>query len=416
MLRRARARILTVLSALTLGVRMPALDVSGPFRVLLDTHAAVALLLDAETGAILDANRSAIAFYGYPRERLLSLNISEINCLDAEQIAAERAKAASEERSYFLFPHKGADGRIRNVEVYSSPVPNPDGRPLLLSIVHDISGKHLPKEELSAYTDRLAVLVDERARELVRSRIVLIIAGSVALFLGAGVVSMYLLLLHRRRTMVALREGEERYHGLFLELQHRVKNSMQTIASLISLEQSRNDDQRTREVLEVLRSRVETMATLYTMLHESGDAGLVHMNEYLDSIARSLADSFMAREKGIAIVREFEDLQLDTKKASSVALVLNELLTNAFKYAFDHAKTGTIEVRLQTIAPLHNHRKADGELIVADDGKGLPADFDQSKQEGFGLLVIQGLARQLGGTFHIEGAFPGTICTLRFPL
>lgn len=108
------------------------------FRTMFAHHQAIMLLIDPQSGAIIDANRSATIFYGFSHAELTRMNIQEINQLADEQVVAERGLAATEKKSHFIFPHRLADGRIRWVEVYSSPVAIRGSR-LLFSIIHDIT-------------------------------------------------------------------------------------------------------------------------------------------------------------------------------------------------------------------------------------------------------------------------------------
>lgn len=108
------------------------------FYRMFETDPEIMLLIEPISGAILDANQPAVNFYGYPKSKLCSMLIQEINTLSAEQVAAERQKALNEERNYFVFPHKLASGEERIVEVYSSPIVLHE-KPVLFSIIHDIT-------------------------------------------------------------------------------------------------------------------------------------------------------------------------------------------------------------------------------------------------------------------------------------
>lgn len=119
------------------------------YRSLFEKNASVKLLMDAVDGRIVAANPAACAFYGYARETLEKMNISDINCLSPESTRAEIAKAVEERRSHFLFPHRLANGEIRQVEVYSGPL-QLEGRSLLYSIVHDVTERSLLQERLKA--------------------------------------------------------------------------------------------------------------------------------------------------------------------------------------------------------------------------------------------------------------------------
>jgi PAS domain S-box-containing protein len=108
------------------------------FRSMFERHDAVMLLIDAASGAIVDANPAADLFYGFGEGGLKGRSIEDVNTLPPEEVARERAAAAAEERNYFVFPHRLASGEVRTVEVHSSPI-QLEERGLLFSIIHDIT-------------------------------------------------------------------------------------------------------------------------------------------------------------------------------------------------------------------------------------------------------------------------------------
>lgn len=110
------------------------------FRSFFEKNSAVMLLLEPDSGRIVDANDAASLYYGYPLPHLVGMSITDINQMDPEQIAAERRCALREERNFFRFLHRRADGELRSVEVYSNPVET-DGRVLLWSMVHDVTAR-----------------------------------------------------------------------------------------------------------------------------------------------------------------------------------------------------------------------------------------------------------------------------------
>ncbi|WP_282754089.1 sensor domain-containing diguanylate cyclase [Desulfuromonas thiophila] len=138
------------------GLLCPALLCAGDFFQcdVFEGHGAVMLLIDADSGAIVDANQAAALFYGYSRDQLRQLRIQQINSLSDEEVRVERQLAAQEKRHYFLFRHRLADGRIADVEVYSWPIRRSD-RTLLFSIVHDVSTRDLALKQLSRSEARL---------------------------------------------------------------------------------------------------------------------------------------------------------------------------------------------------------------------------------------------------------------------
>jgi len=186
-------------------------------------HTSVMMFIDPANGAIVDANLAATEFYGRPLPELKKLHIQDINALTPDEVAAERRRAKEEKRSYFIFPHRLADGSIRTVEVYSSPMLLDDGRTLLFSVIHDTTGKQMPTAELQAYQDKLEEMVVQRTRELAeqhnRQRLILMLG-----LLGQAAIIGLLVLNIRRRKQAeselaseqeALRESEEYNRLLF---------------------------------------------------------------------------------------------------------------------------------------------------------------------------------------------------------
>ncbi len=174
-------------------------------------HGAIMLFIDPESGGIVDANETASRFYGYSTNELTLMKIQDFNVLKPEEVARERALAKSEQRNYFIFPHRVAGGEIRTVEVYSSPIRLDDGRTVLFSVIHDVTGKKLAEEALLIYKDRLVSLVESRTRELEEShdRNRRILWGAL---LAQGVVIALLVVnvLRRHRVERGLRQANDR--------------------------------------------------------------------------------------------------------------------------------------------------------------------------------------------------------------
>jgi PAS domain S-box-containing protein len=117
------------------------------FHTLFERHNAVMLLIEPVSGAIIDANAAAVKFYGYSRDQLIRMNIAQINQLDPKEVEAARLEALNQERNYFIFPHRLANGVVRTVEVHSSPT-EINGAPVLFSIVYDVTERKQAELEL----------------------------------------------------------------------------------------------------------------------------------------------------------------------------------------------------------------------------------------------------------------------------
>jgi diguanylate cyclase (GGDEF)-like protein/PAS domain S-box-containing protein len=177
-------------------------------------HSATMMLIEPETGNILDANNAAEEFYGFGRDTLRGMSIQDINQLTPEQVEAERRLARSERRNFFIFRHKLANGSVRSVEVHSTPV-DYDGRKVLLSVVHDISADRERQEELWHYKNRLEEMVDSKSAELssahdARNQWMLGLVGT----LGLSLVVVSFLLFERHTAHKRLRSSEQRLRDI----------------------------------------------------------------------------------------------------------------------------------------------------------------------------------------------------------
>ncbi len=121
------------------------------YRSLFANNHAVMLLIDPNTGHIVDANPAACAYYGHSQDELTALNISDINMLSEAEVYEEMQRARREDRRHFLFRHRLANGEVRDVEVYSGPI-HMGGQPLLYSIIHDVTERKQAEAEIRART------------------------------------------------------------------------------------------------------------------------------------------------------------------------------------------------------------------------------------------------------------------------
>ena len=182
---------------------------------------------------------------------------------------------------------------------------------------------------------------------------------------------------------------------LFREGQHRIKNNIAQLESLLSLQAGSADDIGVKSALREAISRVQSTRILYEKLVVSGGHQQVSIKEYLESVIESHAEVYNDHA-GVSIEKSIADFSVSSKKAILIGIIVNELLTNAFKYAFKNREEGRVLIKLE---------KTDNRviLIVQDDGIGFKsrgAAHDSST--GFGLTLTQMLAEQLGGTFSIK--------------
>ena len=219
--------------------------------------------------------------------------------------------------------------------------------------------------------------------------------------------SLGLILLQQRRTEADLGRALEEKAVLFRELQHRIKNSISVIASLVSLEASRVDDPGSASVLEDLKGRISAIASLYDQLFQSGDTDHVDLDLYLKAVVETLFSGQAARERGVRLDLQAEGMRIDLRRAVPLGIIANELASDCLKHAFPGGTGGTVRVSLRG-------EGSDAVLQVRDDGRGLPADFAVGSEGGLGLVLVDMLARQVGGSFTAVSE-AGTVFTVRFP-
>jgi PAS domain S-box-containing protein len=180
---------------------------------------------------------------------------------------------------------------------------------------------------------------------------------------------------------------------LLREVHHRIKNNMNIIASLLSIQAAKMEDGPAGEALEEARSRVLSMMLIYDKLYRSEDFMLVSSSEYLAALIGEIGQQFKSTGS-VRLEHELEDFPLDSAKLFPLGIILNELVTNAFKYAFDGQNSGTIRITLK-----RNNARAC--MSVQDDGKGLPPELDLRSSPGFGFMLVRGLVEQLGGSLRL---------------
>lgn len=196
---------------------------------------------------------------------------------------------------------------------------------------------------------------------------------------------------------------------LLAEVHHRVKNNLQIVHSLLDLQSSQTKDPVVRSLLENSMGRIKSMSLIHQTLYQSKDFARVAFDEVLSSLVSNIAMSHGIDEKRLTLAIHVEPVALSIAQAIPCGLIVNELLTNAFKYAFPDSRSGTVSVGLQI---------EDGDqvtLSVSDDGVGLAPDFDLTSLPSLGLELVTVLAEQIGGELTIQPANP-TRFAVRFAL
>ncbi|HYC57038.1 MAG TPA: histidine kinase dimerization/phosphoacceptor domain -containing protein [Candidatus Binatia bacterium] len=186
----------------------------------------------------------------------------------------------------------------------------------------------------------------------------------------------------------SLRENEI----LLKEIHHRVKNNLQIISSMLSLQAARTDDRRARAVFIESESRIRAMALIHEQLYRSGDLARVNIGEYLENLSRQIARYLGRLDCRVEIACDFQEVPVDV--AIPCGLIVNELVTNCIQHAFPDGRAGTVSIWFTA-------SKGQRVLIVSDDGVGVSPDVDLESGATLGLKLVRALSDQLGGRLEI---------------
>jgi PAS domain S-box-containing protein len=211
----------------------------------------------------------------------------------------------------------------------------------------------------------------------------------------------------RREAEVQREEALHQREVLFQELNHRIKNNLQIIRSLLNLQAGSVEEAAAKEALAAASQRVTAVADLHALLHRKGVVGTVDLAGYVAELCSSLAEAMLDESGRIIVATELEPVELGLARAVQVGFIVTELVTNSVKYAFPPPARGQITIGL------HCADDVNVRLTVADDGCGRATD-GRFPVEGFGLRIVHMLAQQLGGSLTISGG-PGITAELTFP-
>ena len=202
------------------------------------------------------------------------------------------------------------------------------------------------------------------------------------------------------------RRLQERQQLLTQEVSHRVKNSLAIVASLLALQARDAKDDDTSRILLDAYSRVQTVADVHDHLWRESDAEVTDISAFLAELCRKLAEHTPGHE----VTFSGQPALLPTDQAVPIGLLVNELVTNAVKYAYPNDQGGPVLISLSLVPGDHL------QLDVLDRGVGLPGDFDLTgESSSLGMRLVANTVRQLGATLTIANAHPGTCFRIRIP-
>lgn len=425
------------------------------------------VLIDFETGKALEANAVAARQLGYTQEEFAGLTISDYEVIEKpEETALRLEKIKREGGDDFDTLHRTKSGEIRNVHV-SVKTLMLGGRTVAYTIFQDITDRmqaeqryqHILKTAIDGFwlTDARGLLLDvndaycrmsgysreEMLRmhisdievgekpEETRAHIEKVISQGYDRFttthrrkdgtlMDMEVSAQYLKeqggmfiaflqdVTERKRAADAISASLLEKETLLREIHHRVKNNLQIISSLLYFQAKKVADPAGLAALREGQDRLKSMILVHEKLYRSSDLARVDFGDYVCALTDQMLRSYGAVRGRISVSIEAGDIHLPIEIALPCGMIINELLTNVFKYAFPGERSGTALVRVLS----EDHRIL---LTIRDSGVGLPPAVDADNPATFGLQLVRNLANQLRGEVSFERS-GGTAVTISIPL
>jgi two-component sensor histidine kinase len=192
---------------------------------------------------------------------------------------------------------------------------------------------------------------------------------------------------------------------LLKEIHHRVKNNLEVVSGLLALQSAKMDDPTMQEVMLASQNRVHSMGILHQKLYQSEHLAFIEMKNYFENLCINILDSYNETDR-IKVNIEMKELEMDVDTAVPLGLIVNELLTNALKYAFPKGAKGNIELSLE------NLNEDNFQLKISDNGVGKSSD-EKAKGTGFGTQLVDLLTRQIDGEL-MQDVSKGTMILINF--
>lgn len=192
------------------------------------------------------------------------------------------------------------------------------------------------------------------------------------------------------------------------EIHHRVKNNLQVICSLLNLQTQTNPGSKIAEIMQESQNRVKSMALVHENLYLSQNLSKISLETYVKELTNNLIRSYRSKISRIKITLAIASISLDIDTAIPCGLIINELVSNALKYAFPDQDCGEIKVKVT------QDSQQSITLTIADNGIGLPHKVNLEQTQTLGLRMVKTLTRQISGTLTISQE-AGTSFNIHFP-
>jgi two-component sensor histidine kinase len=227
-----------------------------------------------------------------------------------------------------------------------------------------------------------------------------------------GFIKQASIALQRKQAEDQLKASIKEKEILLKEIHHRVKNNLQIISSLLNLQSKYFDDEKYRQFYRESQDRIKSMVLIHDKLYQSKDLANINASDYINGLSRHLFESYNVRSDLITLKTSIEDIAINIDAAIPCGLIINELISNALKYAFVKRPKGRkAEINIK----LYRDKRDNVKLIVSDNGVGFPKDLDFRNTKSLGLQLVCALVDQLNGNIKLDRS-RGTAFTIKFKL
>ena len=217
----------------------------------------------------------------------------------------------------------------------------------------------------------------------------------------------------RKETELALTESLNEKNILLKEIHHRVKNNLQIISGLSILHEQYIQDEKTLKLFKDFQNRIKAMAKIHETIYKSDNLSKISSVEYIEGILSNLVKTYRMSSDRLKVSLNIDSLGLEINKAIHIGLIINELVSNAFKYAFpniDQLSQKLAKLKIEFIEVDENYIR----IVVEDNGIGFPEGFNFDTPKSLGMKIVKTSVRQLRGTINIDN-YEGAKVTILLP-